>query len=412
MLERPRLRVVRDGIGTGVMEGGWQLSRRPENAAPMLGCARYLRVAFIGTQNPQQSASQSKLYHLARCLADAGHDVTLIVPEDPINRNFPVIRECNVKFRGVEAPSAISEALNKHRQLTDASFDVVHVVGIGLRSLVSVGRPWRRPFYVQDYDEAMTTNARSPSRRLYYGFLEILTRQRAHGVVVASRALERLLLKCRPDLGSRLLYMPIGYDPGFENESRHLDAPLKRITGERPVLVWAGRFRPGYGVNELVDLAEALGSRRANCLLMLVGGGPDFEETRVIIKQRKLDEYVVLPGTQSLADLQAYLRTATAFVLPFSPTRQNLFRCPTKLFQYIAYNRPIVSNRVGEVAETLGDAGFYYECGSPRSMADACERAIAAAGSYDQSALIPSIYWSARTRRYRIWLESNVPLGA
>jgi glycosyltransferase involved in cell wall biosynthesis len=392
------------------MEGGSQVSERFEKRAPGLGCPRYLRVAFIGTQNPQQSASQSKLYHLARCLADAGHEVTLIVPEDPINRTFPVIRGSEVKFRGIKAPSAIAEAFNKHRQLADACFDVVHVVGIGLRSLVSAGRPWHRPFYVQDYDEAMTTNAGSASRRLYYGILEILTRQRAHGVVVASRALQRFLLECRPDLGPRLLYLPIGYDASFENGRTDLDAPIARSAGDRPVLVWAGTFRPGYGVNELVDLAEALASRSARCLLMLVGGGPDFEETKVVIKHKGLDEYVLLPGTQSLSDLHAYLRIATAFLLPFSPTRQNLFRCPTKLFQYIAYNRPIVTNRVGEVAETLGDAGFYCECGNARSMADTCQRAIAAAGSYDQSALIPSVYWSARARRYRAWLESNVPL--
>jgi hypothetical protein len=82
------------------------VSERFEKRAPGLGCPRYLRVAFIGTQNPQQSASQSKLYHLARCLADAGHEVTLIVPEDPINRTFPVIRGSEVKFRGIKAPSA------------------------------------------------------------------------------------------------------------------------------------------------------------------------------------------------------------------------------------------------------------------------------------------------------------------
>jgi glycosyltransferase involved in cell wall biosynthesis len=382
---------------------------RCEKLASEHRCGRPLCVALVGTQNPQQNASQNKLYHLARCLADAGHDVTLIVPEDPINRNFPVIRGCKARFRCVEASSAIVEAIEKHRLLNHTSFDVVHVVGIGTRSLVSAGRPWRRPFYIQDYDEAMTTaDGRSLLRRIYYGSLEILTRQRAHGVVVASRALERLLGKSRPDLGPRLLYLPIGYDPSFENGGRYLDAQLQSLIGKRSALVWVGTFQSGYGINELIDLAEALASRRANCLLLLVGGGPYFEKAKIIIQQKKLDKYVLLPGHQSMSDVQAYLRIATAYVLPFPPTRQNLFRCPTKLFQYIAYNRPIVTNRIGEVAETLGDAGFYYECGSAISMADACEQAIAAADSYDQSALVPSVLWSTRTHQYRTWLESNV----
>lgn len=387
------------------------MSQRCEEV-PGRGARRSLRVAFVGTQNPQQNASQNKLYHLARCLADAGHDVTLIAPGDPINRGFPVIRGSAVKFRWLEQSSAIAEAVGKHRELTGASFDVVHVVGIGLRSVVWAGRPWRRPFYIQDYDEAMTTNVLPVSKRIYYLILETLTRQRAHAVVVASRALERMLLKCRPDLGPRLLYMPIGYDPCFEDAGRQLDARLSEIARGRPVLVWAGAFRPGYGIGELIELAEVLARRKVNCLLMLVGGGPSLQESRAVIKQKQLGEYTALPGEQSLYDLQAYLRIATAFVLPFSPTPQNLFRCPTKLFQYIAYNRPIVSNRVGEVAEALGDAGFYYECRNAESMADACERAIAAAAGYDQSALIPSVYWGARAQRYRAWLENNVPAGA
>ncbi len=304
--------------------------------------------------------------------------MTLIAPEEPINRNFPVIRGSQVTFRGIDASSAITEIINKRRLLAGAVFDVVHVVGIGLRSLVPAGRPWRRPFYIQDYDEAMSAAIPTLTRRLYYGLVEMLTRQRAHAVVVASRALERLLLKCRPDLGSRLLYLPIGYDPSFENQGQHLDVQLRALAGERPVLVWTGRLQPGYGVMELVNLGAALVSRRSRCLLMLVGGGPELEEARATVRQRGLERSVVLPGPQSLPDLQAYLRMATAFVLPFSPTRQNLFRCPTKLFQYIAHNRPIVTNRVGEVGEALGDAGFYCEVDSANSMADACERAIAA----------------------------------
>jgi glycosyltransferase involved in cell wall biosynthesis len=119
----------------------------------------------------------------------------------------------------------------------------------------------------------------------------------------------------------------------------------------------------------------------------------------------------LLPGRVSLADLQAYLRVSEVFLLPFPGSPQNLYRCPTKLFQYIAYNRPIVTNRVGEVAEALGDAGFYYEPGSVESMADACENAIANSANYDRSALIPPIYWSERVHQYRNWIE-NLDLPA
>jgi len=365
-----------------------------------------MRIAFLGTSNPGVNASQVRLYHLARGMADAGHQVTVVVPDDPVNREFPVTRESAVAVHLFKARSAIAEVFTKFREVSAGNFDVVHVVGIGARSLQLVGRPFRRPFYVQDYDEAMTVQeGHSRARRAYYSIAEGLTRQRAHGVVVASRSLECLVRERRPDLGRRLLYLPIGYDPSFEGASENLDSQLRAMVGERRVLTWVGSFWPAFRIDEIIDLAATLARRGRPLAFMLVGDGPSLEATRSLVAARKLSN-VLLPGRVSLADLQAYLRISEVFLLPFPETPQNLYRCPTKLFQYIAYNRPIVTNRVGEVAEALGGDGFYYQSRSVESMADACEKAIASSAKYDRSGLIPPIYWSERARQYSNWIES------
>ena len=365
-----------------------------------------MRIAFLGTSNPEVNASQVRLYHLARGMADAGHQVSVVVPDDPINREYPVTRGSAVALHLFKPRSAIAEVFTKFQEVSAGNLDVVHVVGAGVRSLQLVGRPFRRPFYVQDYDEAMTLQeGHTRAWRAYYSILEGLSRQRAHGVVVASRSLESLVRKHRPDLGSQLLYLPIGYDPSFEGASKNLDSQLRAMAGERPVIAWVGSFWPAFGIDQLIDLATTLARRGRPSVFMLVGGGPSLEATRSLVAARKLSN-VLLPGRVSLADLQAYLRISEVFLLPFPASPQNLHRCPTKLFQYIAYNRPIVTNRVGEVAEALGDTGFYYQPGSVESMADACEKAIASSANYDRSALIPRIYWSERAHRYRNWIES------
>ncbi len=339
-------------------------------------------------------------------MADAGHQVTVVVPDDPINREFPVTRESAVAFHLFKARSAIAEVFTKFLEVSAGNFNVIHVVGIGVRSLQLAGRPFRRPFYVQDYDEAMTVHeGHSRARRAYYSIVEGLSRQRAHGVVVASRSLERLVREHRPDLDRQLLYLPIGYDPSFEGASENLDSQLRAMVGERPVLTWVGSFWPAFGIDQIIELAATLARRGRPVAFMLVGDGPSLEATRSLVAARKLSN-VLLPGHVSLADLQAYLRISEVFLLPFPGSPQNLYRCPTKLFQYIAYNRPVVTNRVGEVAEALGDAGFYYQSRSVESMADACEKAIASSAKYDRSDLIPPIYWSERAHRYRDWIES------
>lgn len=366
-----------------------------------------MRLVFFGIANPLVNASQVKLYHFARGAADAGHDVTIIVPDDPVNLDYPAIRGSKITFRTYKRGSAIGEAWAKIWRGATGRFDLVHVVGIGLRSLNLFGRPSKLPLYVQDYDELMVSQVdHSRARYLYYYVLEGLTRQRAHAIVVASRALERYVRRRRPDLGNRLLYLPVGYDPSFEGSGRDLDSKFKEQIGERPVLTWMGGFWAAYGVYELLDLATVLARRSVDFVLVMVGDGPEREAVRQAVAQRQLSGHVLLPGRISMAALQAHSRISQVFLLPFPDTPQNRYRCPTKLFQYIAHNRPIVTNRVGEVAEALGDAGFYYRERDVEGMADACVQALAAKDGYDRSELIPSIYWSERARRYASWVES------
>ena len=45
-------------------------------------------------------------------------------------------------------------------------------------------------------------------------------------------------------------------------------------------------------------------------------------------------------------------------------TVQDKARCPSKLYMYLPYCKPIVTARIGEPFSVLGDKGYYYDCGS------------------------------------------------
>jgi glycosyltransferase involved in cell wall biosynthesis len=83
-------------------------------------------------------------------------------------------------------------------------------------------------------------------------------------------------------------------------------------------------------------------------------------------------------------------------LFPIRETLLNLCRCPSKTFAYVQAKRPVIANRVGEVAEVLGDKGIYVEP-TPQSFADAIERAMSSPEverdiEYDLS----NLTWSAR----------------
>ena len=62
-------------------------------------------------------------------------------------------------------------------------------------------------------------------------------------------------------------------------------------------------------------------------------------------------------------------------LFPIRSTRDNWLRCPSKTFAYAQARRPIITNRVGEVAHMLGEKATYIEC-TPEAFADAIERAM------------------------------------
>jgi glycosyltransferase involved in cell wall biosynthesis len=70
---------------------------------------------------------------------------------------------------------------------------------------------------------------------------------------------------------------------------------------------------------------------------------------------------VFIHGFLPWADVWQHIRHASVLVFPIRDTQGNRMRCPAKTFAYMQAERPIVTNRVGEVAEVLRDLATYVE---------------------------------------------------
>ena len=84
-----------------------------------------------------------------------------------------------------------------------------------------------------------------------------------------------------------------------------------------------------------------------------------------------------MPGFVSESELAAYFRSASVFVAPLYDTVTDWARCPSKLFMYAAFGKPVVTAKVGEAIDLFDDLAFFCDCSSSQSMA--C--AILGAGS-------------------------------
>ena len=367
-----------------------------------------MRILYVGTANLTDNASQQRLYYLARHMAARGHAVTACVPDHPDNRAFLewIPEHCEPAFFPSRL-SAVAELSHKARLLRQRRWDVVHCVGVGLRTLLPPVRSEEGPLVIYDFCEFASRHLLMPWwTRVYYRLVEWYMTTQADAAISYSVYLKDRVASRRPDLGDGLLYMPVAFDPADQEGVLDLDAELTSRFGDKKVLLYVGTVHASFQVWELLDLAERLRHRIGDWTIVVVGGGAHLSRFRDMVRQRGLAEMVTTEGFVHPSRIGAYLRTATIFLFPFPPTLQNLGRCPTKSFNYLGANKPVVTNRVGEVAAVFKEKGFYYEPGDIAGFAEACERALEAAESYDNSDEIQNNTWDARGETYREWLQA------
>lgn len=83
-------------------------------------------------------------------------------------------------------------------------------------------------------------------------------------------------------------------------------------------------------------------------------------------------------GQQPYHDLPSFLAGWDACLMPFARNEATRFISPTKVLEYMAADRPIVSTSIGDVAEPYGD--IVYLGDGPQGFLEACDRALGQTG--------------------------------
>ncbi|HAO00083.1 MAG TPA: hypothetical protein DCQ98_22785 [Planctomycetaceae bacterium] len=115
--------------------------------------------------------------------------------------------------------------------------------------------------------------------------------------------------------------------------------PALVAADHEPLAVYTGRLHPGKGLAELVDAWPAVLRRRPEARLWLVGEGEFERELRMMIRERELQEHVLLPGT--FDDVGDVLSAADLFVLPSHHEGLSL-----ALLEAMAAELPVVATEI------------------------------------------------------------------
>ncbi|VAX05403.1 Glycosyl transferase, group 1 [hydrothermal vent metagenome] len=139
------------------------------------------------------------------------------------------------------------------------------------------------------------------------------------------------------------------------------------------VIGFIGSFYAYEGIPQLIDALALLNRTRNDVVLLLVGGGPQEANIRQLIKEKKLEDKVILPGRIPHGDINRYYSLVDIFAYPRLPMRLTELVTPLKPLEAMAQKRLVVASDVGGHRELIedGKTGILFEAGSPKALAGA-----------------------------------------
>ena len=101
----------------------------------------------------------------------------------------------------------------------------------------------------------------------------------------------------------------------------------ERFAG-RHILIYVGTISRIYQVEEILDLAGELRSRRRDFVVLICGEGPDRKTYQALAASRGLDDVIHFEGRIQRQEVASYLDAASVLLFPFHENRHNLALVP------------------------------------------------------------------------------------
>jgi len=155
----------------------------------------------------------------------------------------------------------------------------------------------------------------------------------------------------------------------LDPEKFDLDRAKEKLgVTNKKVVMFLGTPRKHKGVDDLIAAMNRIDDPEVR--LVIIGAKDGLKSFSGESRMLKEDRLVVLPMIP-FKDLPEYLAGADVVVIPQRQTSDTVGQMPAKIFDAMAMAKPIVSTRVSDIPEVLGDTGYLVEPGNVPQLADA-----------------------------------------
>ena len=348
---------------------------------------------------PEVGATQSRMYEFARHLASQGADVTVVTefPNHPHGRIPPRYRgklfeqEFRDGFRILRVWVWTSPKKNFHTRLLFYNsylvLSVIRSLGVGSPDVVLATSPplfvgaagylvakFKRAHFVLDVRDlwpaaAVALGELSNSRLIAWAekFERFLYRRA--GMVTTVTCGFRDYICARGTPPKKVHWIPNGTLPHhFKPAPSSPELRVESGMHDRFLLTFAGTQGIAQGLSSVLQTAELCRSD-PTIGFIFIGAGPAHQEL-VVEKDRRNLGNVYFKDQVPMSDIISSLNASDALLVPLRNDPAFDTFVPSKLFDYMACEKPILLGVNGEAAEILQESGggLHFEPENPQSL--------------------------------------------
>lgn len=149
-----------------------------------------------------------------------------------------------------------------------------------------------------------------------------------------------------------------------------INQKTKRPNNKKTIM-FLGTPRPHKGVDDLIAAFKSI--RIRNTVLKIIGIDYKDKESKKIILAAQSDNRIQLHGMIPFEDLKSYIATADIIVIPQRDIIVAKTQVPAKLFDAMVQGKAIISTRISDIPDILGDTGIIVEPGDIHGIKNALE---------------------------------------
>src|SRR6266568_7888 len=148
--------------------------------------------------------------------------------------------------------------------------------------------------------------------------------------------------------------------------------------GRRHMVLFVGVMERQDGLRLLVESIEYLvkHKRREDTRFVLIGSGTELPILKTLATQSGVDDFVEFTGLLPHEQVGPYLSTADVCVAPDPLNSLNNKSTMIKIFEYMAYSRPVVLYELEEGRRVAGDSALYARPNDPIDFANQIEKLL------------------------------------